>query len=534
MMKTNFTSIAGFFALIILLGLGSCKSSQKAVSGQGKSTTSGKNDDGKIEIVFLQINDVYEIAPLEGGRVGGMARIASLKKQLKQKNENTYAVLAGDFLSPSLLGTIKYEGKAIKGKQMVEAMNAAGIDMVAFGNHEFDIKENELQERLNESAFTWISSNTRHFTKEGKIEPFAKITPSNTQPIQDTYIIDAKDKDGTAVKLGIFSVTLPANRADYVRYGNCDSAARAAYIFLKKQCDIVVGLTHQSLEEDLALAKSLPMLRLVMGGHEHNNMLEKADKLTVAKADANAKTAYVHTLTFDKKTRILNIASKLVNIDSAIPIDPQTDAVVQKWMGIGNNNMKELGFNPSNIVADVPMAQAWEGRETFLRNQPTNLATLIARAMSAAAPKTDCAILNTGSIRIDDQMMGKITEYDILRALPFGGGLVEVSMKGTLLQKILDMGEKNKGSGGYLQYDKVAFDAAQKKWLIGGQALDAQKTYRVVLPAFLMTGKEKNMDFLTDKNLEVVSIDAPKSDNKTDLRNDIRMALIGYLSNKSK
>jgi len=32
-------------------------------------------------------------------------------------------------------------------------MNAAGMDLVVFGNHEFDIKESELQLRLNESTF---------------------------------------------------------------------------------------------------------------------------------------------------------------------------------------------------------------------------------------------------------------------------------------------------------------------------------------------------------------------------------------------
>lgn len=531
-MKPNITQIACLWAMAALLTLGGCKASRHASSTPAKNATA---DDGHIEIVFLQINDVYEIAPLEGGRVGGMARIATLKKQLQKKNPNTYSVLAGDFLSPSLLGTIKYEGKAIKGKQMVEAMNAAGIDLVTFGNHEFDIKENELQERMNESAFAWVSSNTRHFTKGGNIEPFAKIDESgNSHPIYDTYVIEAKDKDGTAVKVGIFGVTLPANRADYVRYGNCDSAAVAAYVSLKKQCDIVVGLTHQSIEEDLALAKSIPMLQLAMGGHEHNNMLEQAGKLKVAKADANAKTAYVHTLSYNKKTKILYITSQLVNIDSAIPIDPATDAVVQKWVSIGDSNMKELGFVPTNVVAEVPLSQAWEGRETFLRHQPTNLASLIARAMSAAAPQTNCAILNTGSIRIDDQMSGKITEYDILRALPFGGGIVEVTMQGALLQKILDAGEKNKGSGGYLQYDKVAFDTVKKIWLIGGQALDKQKTYRVALPAFLMTGKEKNMDFLTDKNPEVVRVDAPKPEEKTDIRNDIRSLLINYLLGTKK
>ena len=81
-------------------------------------------DDGKIEVVFVQVNDVYEIAPLAGGREGGMARVATLKKQYQQKNPNTFLVMAGDFLSPSVYNSLQYEGKRIRGRQMVEALRA--------------------------------------------------------------------------------------------------------------------------------------------------------------------------------------------------------------------------------------------------------------------------------------------------------------------------------------------------------------------------------------------------------------------------
>jgi len=73
------------------------------------------SDDGKIDLVLLQINDVYEIAPLEGGKTGGMARVATLKKQLLKENPNTLTILSGDFLNPSVIGTIKYQGEKIKG-----------------------------------------------------------------------------------------------------------------------------------------------------------------------------------------------------------------------------------------------------------------------------------------------------------------------------------------------------------------------------------------------------------------------------------
>jgi 2',3'-cyclic-nucleotide 2'-phosphodiesterase (5'-nucleotidase family) len=126
-----------------------------------------------VNVTFLHLNDVYEIAPLEGGKVGGMARVATVRKELLAQNPNTITLLAGDFLNPSLIGTFKHEGKSIKGKQMVEVMDAIGMDWVGLGNHEFDVDEAELVERINLSKFNWLASNAFHNTPNG-VEPFAK------------------------------------------------------------------------------------------------------------------------------------------------------------------------------------------------------------------------------------------------------------------------------------------------------------------------------------------------------------------------
>ena len=117
------------------------------------------SDDDKISFTLLQLNDVYEISSIQGGNFGGMARVETIHKELIKENENTMLVMAGDFLNPSLLGGMKLNGEKIRGKQMIEVMNAMNFDVVAFGNHEFDIPKKDLQNRINESIFPWISSN---------------------------------------------------------------------------------------------------------------------------------------------------------------------------------------------------------------------------------------------------------------------------------------------------------------------------------------------------------------------------------------
>ena len=76
-----------------MLVLAACTSSKKIVRQNGNDT---------IAINIVQINDVYEIAPLDGGRSGGMARVATIKKEQLSSNPNTMLVMAGDFLSPSV------------------------------------------------------------------------------------------------------------------------------------------------------------------------------------------------------------------------------------------------------------------------------------------------------------------------------------------------------------------------------------------------------------------------------------------------
>jgi 2',3'-cyclic-nucleotide 2'-phosphodiesterase (5'-nucleotidase family) len=116
------------------------------------------NDGKYIQWTILQLNDVYEMLPLNQQRKGGLARVASVRQLLLQENPQTFTILAGDFLSPSALSQAKVNGTPLNGKQMISAFNTLGLDYVTFGNHEFDLSQTELIARMNESTFKWISN----------------------------------------------------------------------------------------------------------------------------------------------------------------------------------------------------------------------------------------------------------------------------------------------------------------------------------------------------------------------------------------
>ncbi len=473
------------------------------------------NSNSKVEFIILQLNDVYEIAPLEGGKVAGMARVATLRNQLLQENPNVITTLSGDFVSPSLTGTLRYQGEKIAGKQMVEVMNALGVDYVVPGNHEFDIKEDELLKRIAESNFQWTTTNVFHVV-DGESEPWMQ----NGKAFPD-HIIHTVDE----VDIAFFGSTVPFNRKEYVSYTDIYETVKSVYEEIKDEAEVFVGLTHLEKYMDDSLATFfVPELDLIIGGHDHTNMIYEFGDTRMTKADANAKTVYVHRMTYDKSTRETSINSELVKIDDSIAEDPEVKAVVDKWETIANESMAKMGYSPEQDV--MVTTDTLDGRESSIRYKPTNYPIMTAESFLFAAPQADLAIFNSGSIRLDDQLTGTITEYDILRSFPFGGGISLVKLKGEIIEKILDIGTvQNKGIGGYLQLANV--EKRSDGWYVKNQKLNSRKTYTLALPDFVMSGGEANLEFISYyKN----AAETPATFNG--IKNDVRDIIMAYFRQK--
>ncbi len=498
--------------MLFLLILAGCKSVK---------TIEKKGDDGIITFKFIQLNDVYEIAPLSGGLYGGMARVAHISDSIKKVEPNSFMVMAGDFLSPSLLGTMRHEGTRIMGKQMIEVMNAMQFDLVTVGNHEFDLKEDEFQKRLNESNFQWIATNSKQVTANGEA-PFSIDRNGHKQPIQETYRLLISDADGTEIILGFFGVTLDSNPQPYVAYENYLEAVERVYPELKSSSDILIGLTHLSLSQDKKLAETLPGISLLMGGHEHHSMLHDAGNAKIAKADANAKTIYVHTLTYNKNQNRLVIDSQLIPIDEKVPSQPMVQEIVEDWNQILETEIKKVVDNPYGQIyfANVPL----DGTDSASRGIQTNLGGFIAEAMAASLNyDVDGALVNGGSIRIDDMLENEITPVDIFRVLPFGDGVLKVDIKGSLLTEVLNYGKKARGTGAYLQ--RYNFSQNEKgEWLLAENQIDPNKTYSIAFSDYLLKGFD--IPFLTPENEGVLNVYTP-SENETAY--DIRKVVIEFM-----
>jgi 5'-nucleotidase/UDP-sugar diphosphatase len=463
---------------------------------------------GAATITFLHFNDVYEITPVEAGNAGGLARVARLRDTLKAQHPELITTLAGDYVSPSAVGTARVNGERLAGKQMVGVLNALGLDWATLGNHEFDIAEAGLLARLAEAKFHVVSSN---------------VTDRNGQPFAGTvtHAVVPVKTGGRTVRIGLLGLTIDSNKQPWVRYAPPLESARAAVAALQAEhCDAIVALTHLTLATDREIAEEVPEIDLILGGHEHENwVVERGPRFTsIVKADSNVRTVAVVTLSvpprragdsdYAHRARA-DVTTKIVTIDRSIKDQPRTAAEVKKWTDLAYRAFREQGFDPAEVikVVDRPL----RGTEAAVRNGPTTLTDLICDAMRHEAG-TEIAILNAGSIRIDDVLIpGPVTQLDVIRVLPFGGPVVRATVTGALLSRVLAIGQRNKGSGGFL--------------LTAGlpASIDPAAHYTVAFTDFLLTGGEANLGFLKRGDPEVSDV--------TDLR-DIRQALIDELKRR--
>ena len=481
---------------VILIGLAWAAFEQPlAVQGQARPSTT-----------IVHINDAHEMDASDGGTSGGLARVATLVERLRKSHSPLLFTLGGDFLSPAAIGTARIDGEPMAGRQAVAVLNLMGVQWATLGNHEFDISEAAFMQRVAESKFGMVSSNVVRVDGQ----PFKGVVPSAIVPLRAS---------GRTIRLGLIGLTIDFNRRPWVVYRSPIEAAQTQIQALAGKTDGIVALTHLGLAGDQALAAAVPEIDLILGGHEHENWeLRRGSRATpIAKADANGRSAIVATMTFERSGARPTVTTRVEMLDERVPPQARVQAEIARWMALGFAAFKKEGLDPEAPVATI--TSALDGREGTVRNRPGPLTDLIVAAMAREAGPVDVAVLNGGSIRIDDVLLpGAVRQYDVIRMLPFGGKVIRATLVGQVLGAVLDAGLANQGSGGYLHTMGVTREGSA--WLVQGKPLEPSARYRVAMPEFLLTGGESRMAFLTRTNPQVTDIQEFR---------DVRLAVIDQL-----
>ncbi len=377
--------------------------------------------------------------------IGGLARIATVIKTVKQNRKNPVLVLdAGDFMMGSLFHMLSREHSF-----ELRLLSMMGYDAVTLGNHEFDLKPDGLA-RILRTAHRYgqipplVLSNAVFSQESSKDDSLEKIF---TRGIVKPYIILEK----AGLRIGIFGL-LGKNAAEVAPFASpvtfddpITSAQRMVKILREtEKADMVICLSHSGLSEnkkrseDETLARDVNGIDIIISGHTHTK---------IKKALLVNDTIIVQAWAYGKQLGVIDIAYndgrvflknyKLVDIDDKIKGDTQISRQIEAFKAdINRQVLAEEGLTFRKILAETDF-------DLFLKTEESNLGNLIADSIrwyinknnyNPADPSTKvvASIISNGVIRdpIVKGKTGQIAVCDVFRAIPLGIGFDDAETMG--------------------------------------------------------------------------------------------------------
>jgi len=465
---------------------------------------------GGFELVLLHTNDTHTYIAgadasgracfKEEGCYGGYARIAQAIKDEKAKGGNVLVLDAGD----QMQGTIFFAtGKA---PLIASLQKRMPYDFSTLGNHEFDEGCPALAGFLAELPYGVLAANL----KPGKACPLAAcaVKPWAVREFQ-------------GVKVGVFGIAndQPVGTSDACKataFLDRREAARQAVRELEAQgCRIIVAVTHIGLEDDLALARAVDGIDVIVGGHSHSYLgPERNGGLTekpegpyplvaqspsgkpVLVVTAKFQTRYLGRLdaVFDAEGTACAWQGGPILLGPDAPRDPELSALVAP-KGEALEKLKKERLFENEI--DMP-----DGIEACRRGEC--LAGLLAADAFLEFGRrhgASIALMHAGGVR-SSLPRGWVTQGDMLSVHPFAAHVAVKEITGATLIEALENSVADGHDGAYLlQPAGLAFvlDRARpsgrrlvKAEAMGADgrmhALDPKARYRVAMADFLARG----------------------------------------------
>lgn len=437
------------------------------------SVTSAENAD--LRFTILHTNDLHAHAESfadRGRLVGGLARIGHLIRSLRSQNPNTVVVDAGDIFQGTPLFT-RYHGEV-----EVNLLNKVGYDIYTIGNHEFDDGAENLTKQLKLAKFDIISSN---LDAESQPELKALIKPSTIRTFKGEKVafVGAMTPDLERLSLSLGGVKVKGSSGDWIAPVK-DEVKRLS----DQGIDKIVLVTHLGVDYDQELAKAVPQIDVIIGGHSHTRL----DKEVVVDQPGGASTVIVQTgcygralgkldLAFDKEGRLLlpEVKYSLINVNSKIPEEPDLKAYVDE-------KVKPLLSMRSTIVSFAE--KAFDNRWTVMP-WDSSIGDLITDSLADAGKDygVTVSIHNRGGIRGRIEP-GPISLEKVEEILPFDNRLTLATISGVSLKRALEH-SVNAGLGGHfldVHGVKFAYDHAKPRGqrVVFAYARDAKGNWKPV------------------------------------------------------
>ena len=369
------------------------------------------------KLTILHFNDVYEIQSRKQEPVGGVARFI---QRLKAVPEGL-VLFSGDALAPSIMSTVT------KGAHMIKFLNMMNIKAACMGNHDFDFGVDHLEKMVADSNFPWMLSNVTD----------AKTGARMANGLESLIITHE------GVKIGLMGLieeewlaTLATISREDVTYVDYVEVGRRLNGELRAQgVDMVIALTHMRNPNDIRLAKEVPELDLILGGHDHDVYSDTVNGVPLIKSGTDFRNFTKISVTIDAAGAG---SSKRVACEWALQDVTESDSqdavaadLVNEYCGELEKAMeKELG------VLGTPL----DARFGKIRTQETNCSNWVADTVRLVT-KADVAIINSGTLRADAIFpAGPFLTKDLFTLLPMLDDLMTIELSGEELRAALENG----------------------------------------------------------------------------------------------
>lgn len=407
-------------------------------------------------LILLHTNDLHGY--LEATEKGGLSRVATLVRSLRAAFPGEVLLLdAGDLAQGTPLSGLFY------GEPVARTLDLLDYDAVAIGNHEFDWGGEKMRAMLAAINEPVVCANL--------------VTEDGTRPYPAYEIVDCKGLKVAVVGLvtpDTPNVSSPGGTRGY-RFLDPVTSLQELMPELDEKSDLVIALTHLGVEEDKKLARAVPQLDLIVGGHSHT-ALEKP--LTEAGVPILQAGSYARFLGFAlleiEADRIASLEYRLLPIGPDMAADPAVVELLAPFVADVTDRMEQP---VGELLGGVSKVQT----PGYVDNPLGNLIADVFRAETGA----DVALYNRGGIRVEQLQEGVVTRGDLYQLLPFDDPIVVLKASGSQLEAILRQGVEGPAR------ISAAGVTRQEAFLVEGEPIVPDRTYRIAVTDFLANGGDQ-------------------------------------------
>ncbi|PTL75141.1 bifunctional UDP-sugar hydrolase/5'-nucleotidase [Vitiosangium sp. GDMCC 1.1324] len=357
------------------------------------------------------------------------------------------------------------------------------VDVMALGNHDLDYGAEAFARCRASISYPVLSANL--VGMDGR--PYFQV---DGKP----YLV----RDLGGLRLGLFALAGPDMqhlvKAEHLppgtRWTNATEAARAVVEALRQRehVDAVVLIGHQTREEDVALARAVPGIDVILGSHSH--LKEELQQLPGTNTYALSPYQYLTYLSevrlrFQDR-KLVGVDGGLVKMDASRPEDARTAAEVARLQAALVADRPERFVEMGRLAAPLRDEGVTTGRA-----EVGSWATEVWRRAVGAH-----VLFATASTFRAGLPAGPVVAEDFFWAFPYRNKLVTAKMTGAQLKAWVELSESKRGTDTYSQYSGVRYSVHQGRVEglrvlvnpaapeLGDEPVMPERTYRVATTEF--------------------------------------------------